>query len=245
MPNNGKDDFINDFWKRRDPIPATEVNEYKLEYYKRINEANRLFRESGKLGWLTDRGRVYVLLGPPTERHVYPTGYSFYDAPSEVWYYNFFPVIFTDNYKIGSFSLTPLGAQYLTELLDSSKYLNQFGKLQNSPLQFSLKILKSKNGVYYIRIILPYKFIFFKKDGDLLSAIIKVKIIVEKNENKIFWKYSNNHKIKFHSKDIKKLKNINVDIKIPLNRGNYKLKATISSDDGILKSNRIFFFKIK
>jgi GWxTD domain-containing protein len=57
--------FIEDFWKRRDPKPATEANEYKTEYFNRIETANHLFTGGGSPGWLQDRGRVYITLGPP------------------------------------------------------------------------------------------------------------------------------------------------------------------------------------
>ena len=59
--------FIESFWKRRDPDPSTPVNEYKAEYYRRIGFANRLFGVSGIAGWRTERGRFFILLGPPHE----------------------------------------------------------------------------------------------------------------------------------------------------------------------------------
>jgi GWxTD domain-containing protein len=59
--------FIESFWKRRDPDPATPVNEYKEQYYKRIGAANKLFGTSGLAGWRTERGRFFILLGPPHE----------------------------------------------------------------------------------------------------------------------------------------------------------------------------------
>lgn len=58
--------FVGDFWGRRDPIPSTEVNEFKDLYLNRINEANKLFTK-GRKGFLTDRGRIYVLFGQPDE----------------------------------------------------------------------------------------------------------------------------------------------------------------------------------
>jgi GWxTD domain-containing protein len=60
--------FIEEFWKKRDPDPDTEENEFKKEYFNRIEEANHLFREGGSPGWLQDRGRIYILLGPPDNR---------------------------------------------------------------------------------------------------------------------------------------------------------------------------------
>ncbi len=74
----------------RDPDPTTEENEFRDEYYRRIDVANHLFRE-GSAGWLSDRGRILILLGEPERRDVYPSGYSFYEPPVEIWYYGNVP----------------------------------------------------------------------------------------------------------------------------------------------------------
>lgn len=59
-----KDSFIEQFWARRDPDPRTAANEFKEEHCRRIAYANDNFR-SGFPGWQTDRGKVYIVLGPP------------------------------------------------------------------------------------------------------------------------------------------------------------------------------------
>ncbi len=72
------------FWKKLDPTPKTERNEAFEEYYRRVQEANRLF-STYRPGWLTDRGKVYIIYGPPEsrERIVDPrTGFYI-----ERWYY--------------------------------------------------------------------------------------------------------------------------------------------------------------
>src|SRR4030042_4812710 len=67
LPPSERPRFIEEFWKSRDPEPGTEVNEYKIELLKRIAEAKHLFTEAGESGWLTDRGRIYILIGPPEQ----------------------------------------------------------------------------------------------------------------------------------------------------------------------------------
>ncbi len=66
LPPWERENFIEDFWKRRDPFPQTAVNEFKELYMQRIETANKMFSK-GKKGYLTDRGRIYVLFGPPDE----------------------------------------------------------------------------------------------------------------------------------------------------------------------------------
>src|SRR5262249_15600057 len=61
------------FWQHRDSDPDTEENEYKDEYYERMAYANEHFT-SGKAGWLTDRGRIYLKFGKPDEIESHPTG---------------------------------------------------------------------------------------------------------------------------------------------------------------------------
>jgi len=70
-----RDDFVEAFWQRRDPTPDTYENEFKEEHYRRIAYANEHFGASDP-GWKTDRGRIYVVYGPPD--HV--TAYSAQDA---------------------------------------------------------------------------------------------------------------------------------------------------------------------
>ncbi|HYK59471.1 MAG TPA: GWxTD domain-containing protein [Bryobacteraceae bacterium] len=73
--------FIEQFWLRRDPTPDTEENEYREEHYRRIAYANEQFA-SGIPGWKTDRGMIYIKFGPPDEREEHPTGGT-YDRPIE------------------------------------------------------------------------------------------------------------------------------------------------------------------
>lgn len=58
-------DFVEAFWLRRDPDPATPGNEFAKEFYERVEAADRLYGEGGVRGSLTDRGRALVLLGAP------------------------------------------------------------------------------------------------------------------------------------------------------------------------------------
>jgi GWxTD domain-containing protein len=73
--------FIEQFWLRRDPTPDTEENEYKEEHYRRIAYANDHFA-SGIPGWKTDRGRIYIMYGPPDEIEDHSSGGS-YERPME------------------------------------------------------------------------------------------------------------------------------------------------------------------
>ncbi len=76
-----RDQFIEQFWLRRDPTPDTAENEYKEEHYRRIAYANEHFA-AGRAGWRTDRGRMYIVFGPPDEIDAHPSGGQ-YNRPIE------------------------------------------------------------------------------------------------------------------------------------------------------------------
>ncbi len=76
-----RDQFIEQFWLRRDPTPDTVENEYKEEHYRRIAYANEHFA-AGIPGWKTDRGRIYIMYGPADSMETHPTG-GFYMRPQE------------------------------------------------------------------------------------------------------------------------------------------------------------------
>src|SRR5262245_27833460 len=74
--------FIEQFWLRRDPSPDTIENEFRDEHYRRIAYANERFA-SGKPGWKTDRGRIYITFGPPDQIESHPSGGSYLRPPEE------------------------------------------------------------------------------------------------------------------------------------------------------------------
>ena len=76
-----RENFIEQFWMRRDPTPDSMENEYKEEHYRRIAYANDRFF-SGLPGWRTDRGQIYITFGPPDEIEDHPTGGP-YERPWE------------------------------------------------------------------------------------------------------------------------------------------------------------------
>ncbi|MDP2915097.1 MAG: GWxTD domain-containing protein, partial [Candidatus Aminicenantes bacterium] len=81
-----RDIFIESFWKQRDPTPDTPQNEFKDEQNRRFNYANQFYkRGTPREGWMTDMGRIYIILGPANsiERFEGVAGIH----PCQVWYY--------------------------------------------------------------------------------------------------------------------------------------------------------------
>jgi GWxTD domain-containing protein len=79
--NEEREQFIEQFWLRRSTNPDLPDNDFKEEHYRRIAYANEHYA-SGIPGWKTDRGRIYIIWGPPDEIDAHPTGGT-YDRPME------------------------------------------------------------------------------------------------------------------------------------------------------------------
>lgn len=131
MPLEDRGEFIKDFWARRDPEPSTPVNEFRQNYYKRLAMADQAFSIGGKPGWKTDRGRIFILLGPPTNIIKKPMGDVPYEQrnfikgsqletgtlterATEIWVYDNYPeyysgpfrLVFVDYHSTGDYKLT-------------------------------------------------------------------------------------------------------------------------------------------
>jgi len=82
---DAKREFIYNFWKARDEDPSDDRNENYLNYTKRVNESNARFSALGRQGWKTDRGRVFIVYGEPSEIQRYPNETD--TKPYEIWRY--------------------------------------------------------------------------------------------------------------------------------------------------------------
>ena len=114
-----REHFIEQFWLRRDPTPGTPENEFKEEHYRRIAYVNDRFGWPAQSGWRTDRGRIYIVYGPPDEIESHPKGRRAQGAaparnyPFEDWRYRYIQDIgsnviieFADEDQTGEFKMT-------------------------------------------------------------------------------------------------------------------------------------------
>jgi GWxTD domain-containing protein len=94
-----RDQFIEQFWQRRNPNPESPDNEFRDEYYARIAYANEHFA-AGKPGWMTDRGHIYIAYGKPDSTDSHPSGGEYERPmeegggststfPFEIWHYRY------------------------------------------------------------------------------------------------------------------------------------------------------------
>ena len=86
ISENAKRIFLTNFWKARDEDPSDDMNQYLKDYMRRIKESNIKYKALLKEGWQSDRGRVYLIYGQPSEIDRYPNQTE--TRPYEIWYYN-------------------------------------------------------------------------------------------------------------------------------------------------------------
>ncbi len=111
--NAEREKFIEQFWLRRDPTPKTAANEFREEHYRRITYASARYATSIKSGWVTDRGRIYIQLGPPDMIEARPSG-GIDRIPTDTWIYRGVKgtrgsqsFVFKDTQRTGDYQLVP------------------------------------------------------------------------------------------------------------------------------------------
>jgi GWxTD domain-containing protein len=82
----GKRTIINNFWKNKDPNPETQINEAYIDFTRRYQRAETAFNQGFRKGWRSDRGRVLIKYGEPSEIERFPSSIS--NRPYEIWHYN-------------------------------------------------------------------------------------------------------------------------------------------------------------
>ena len=157
-----RDVFIEAFWKQRDPDPSTPESEFMKEHYRRINYANQWFgRESPGLGWRTDMGRIYIILGEPKyiERYenvteVFPITIWFYEGLIDYGLPNSFNVVFFKKSGVGEYELyspvkngpESLLTNYMGDLTDHLAAYNQLMEVEPTLAEVSMTLIPEEAG---------------------------------------------------------------------------------------------------
>jgi len=104
VPAEERDPLWEEFWASNDPEPATEVNEFRAEFLRRLGYANSQFTSLTE-GWQTDMGRIYIQLGEPDDVDSQPVGQML--NAWEIWYYysEHTKYVFVDKEGFGEFVL--------------------------------------------------------------------------------------------------------------------------------------------
>ena len=200
---DSKEEFIREFWQIRDPDLGTEENENKIEFERRIEYANRWFGwrnpDKGRLkpeeqkkykGWATDRGRIYIVLGPPDsliyDNSSLMTNGRRISSPEgrieEVWaYWRFRIYVQFRKGARGRWFLSDPEPDLFTFLEASKMNLVEPGLKDDVKrrLTFAAEFMDD-----HIQIAIPVNRINFEKSGEKLHSRIRIKVNVYLDSNK-------------------------------------------------------------
>ena len=198
-----REEFIEDFWKIRDPDQGTEENENKIEFEERIEYANKWFgkfnpyrgREQATWdedlnGWATERGRIYIIMGPPDELHydarefmmggritTRPEGIS-----SEQWvYYRYNLVVYFRKRSSSLWSLTNIDSILVNALEAAKLNLVDSGHQADYNRRFRFKAEYRDGG---LRVTVPLSRLNFKEEGGRLFTDLRIFVNVYFNDRK-------------------------------------------------------------
>jgi GWxTD domain-containing protein len=170
-----RDEFIADFWNKRDPTPASEANEFKEEFSRRVEFANRWFHEKGPAasGWDSERGRILLMLGFPDQREQMPMLNNPAVHAAEIWIYRDFALRleFLDREGLGKFRLD----YWPLELLDAIEQVRAVGGDPGEKNYFRFKVTADASG---LRIDIPVKHVMVEERGEDVRAAFTVTIDV-------------------------------------------------------------------
>ena len=242
LPDSEKKEFQEDFWIRRDPDLFTDENEFKEEYFHRIDEANRLFH-GGRPGWLQDRGRIYILFGPPSERHTYSMQSG--TKPREVWYYGNFPVIFIDHMGTGDYKLESLNLMHLMELGKAQKASQELAKPRKEFFDFDAKTHINEENEVIVTLEINYKDIWFAAVEDRLETTIVLSVELLDAEEKIVLSETKEYPISILEDDIGKEDKIIIEYPLKLKRGTYTVNLELENKVGKEKRRKTLKLEVK
>jgi GWxTD domain-containing protein len=159
-------EFIADFWAKRDPSPDNDVNEFKVEFENRVAYVTKRFKTEGGPGWNTDRGRIYIFMGPPDKfqedvTHGDPT----VRGPILWWvYYNYMLGIeFVDEKGNGQYKIRKYDGDFFgaIDILKLGTYVGTNDVFLKKVVNFNLTYDRAAGE---IEVTLPTKLLNFKEN---------------------------------------------------------------------------------
>ncbi len=234
LPVEEREAFMENFWKVRDPDPLTEVNEFKQEYFARIDMANKLFTSSGTAGWLQDRGRAYIVIGPPNDRlTIHPYGAQWVER----WLYKNFYLDFIPGDIMGVPKLDTRSIRNLSKFNEAQRKRTprKVTETKKDPFDYELQIFKENENKLNIFIKIPFADIWMNKKEDRLEAMLKVYYSIQKEGIKsLILEKTKDHPISIKQNEMADYKEKYCLIKIPmeLEKGQYVMTIQVENIAG-------------
>lgn len=239
-------EFIQEFWDKRDPDPGTPENEFKTEFYNRVDYANRRFREGGR-GWNTDRGRIYIYLGPPDKAEEFPS----LKLPGEpkrgpvLWwvYYRYnLGFQFIDQYENGKYVLGEYEGEFNLALKQAE--LGYLGRTTEDNLRYQDFEFDYDRARGEGAISLPVKAFRFKAEDGLLKAELNFTLFIYDIGGPHKQKVERQGLLAKPEDEVAKMKRLAFTFPLDIAPGNYYVDIIVTSSGVLNKTRKIFKIKV-
>ena len=243
---DSREEFIADFWVKRDPDPNTEENEFKQAFFRRVEYANKYFIE-GIPGWKTDRGRIYIYLGPPDRVVERPFLVRSNIRGLIIWgYYKYrLGIEFVDRIGNGCYKINQSSGAIggLLWAIDAAKFglpLEDDRASKKKAIDFDLTYDKANKEIV---LKLPVSSLVMKEEESLLKADLNFEFFIygEKSPQKNRFKEARS--IEMEEEEILNLDDVEFRFPYDLTSGKYYIDVIIVGS-GDLKVRRIFKIKV-
>lgn len=186
-----KEEFITEFWKKRDPTPGTEENENREEFRERIEYANKWFNEGTKgKGWDTQRGRILLQLGFPDERRWgewantdrFGALITSKRYPMEIWIYINYQMVlqFIDWDDSGKLLLAEVPSNF-PYALNKARFSLDLRDQRNLKRAFRFDVSFKKNQFIFT---IPTKKLSFEEKNGAMNADFDITVYVYRDNRK-------------------------------------------------------------
>jgi GWxTD domain-containing protein len=240
-------EFIADFWLKRDPDPDTEVNEYRQEFEARVEYANKRFRE-GIAGFNTDRGRVYIFMGPPDKFEEFFPQPGDTDRGSTIWwiYYDFeLGIEFADAKGTGSYTIR----EYTGDFFGAMDVF-KLGRSVRADDVFTKKFFKFEasydRGSREIEVRLPAKALMFRENAQgQLQVDLRFRFYIYPDEGKGKESFEEARAVVLTDADLEAMKTVSLRFPRELKPGTSYVDVVIQGKEGTQgKIRQIFTIKV-
>jgi GWxTD domain-containing protein len=240
-------EFIQDFWDKRDPDPQTEENEFQEEFDQRIEYVNKRFRE-GIPGWKTDRGRIYIYLGPPDKIDMRP----YINDPNVkgliFWgYYRYgLGIEFIDRTGDGRYSLSRQSGRAggLLDVIEKAKFGQIFDDERDSTKVFADFDVDYDVQKKEIFVAIPVEALSFEAEANKLKADFSLEFYIYSKKSPEKDRFTRQKSIEMTEDEALELEKVVLAFPYDLTPGEYYFDVLLVVEPKIGKIRKIFKIKV-
>ena len=236
-------EFMVDFWAKRNPDPTSETNEFKEEFEKRIDYANKHFNE-GRRGVNTDRGRIYIYLRPPEKTDYFPTTQDELGGGPVLWwiYYRYdLGIEFRDPRNTNSFEMAQVMGNLMQAIEDAKlgAVIHSRGAADRY-LDFEASFNAARRE---IEVRIPVKKLNFKEEAGLIKAAFDFEFFIYKSGGAKKERFTATQSFSGKPEDVEKSRSMVFSFPYDLPSGKTYVDIILISKDGLGKARKIFTLK--